>query len=631
MKSTFENLNARIIDMLGKYEYKRGEHYDATEDGVNAILDEWRQAKSTPVFNGKSILEAFESSPYYDGDGKIVLNEKHYRRPDPVIIAEFGSLIVGKMRDSNKANDTRDGKYKVGDYVRIADEATCRAIGNFTGGFTSDMGAYCGSVQKVRRCNPYSSCLFSYNFEDIEFFWDERALTLVDSEGNPIEETEAEPKEPAHIFTDNEQYFFRRRLAEYPQYLGDEYLNEVNEIFPFVKAHAGQKTSRVVNKICRHYGFDKNEEGNADCVYNLKYTRFADAINPIAVPRWTILSINPIDFFLMSNGHNWKSCHFIHKTYRDALGETSYGGCYSGGTLSYMLDSTSFVMYTVDNSYKGTHYELEEKINRQMFHIGEDKLIQGRLYPQDNDTGAADLYRNFRDIAQRTIAQCFGVNNLWTNKKGTSICEDVIDSEGVHYRDYESFSNCNVSFLNRGDGEKNYTRITVGANPICPVCGGEHENQECILCEDCYGGRYRCAECGGSVDEDEAIWYEGNCYCCSSCAESAGLVRCDDGEWRSREASDVMWDDYEQEWMYDTRSYWDNRVETYEGNTYTCPENAEEDGNVICADDGEWHLEDNCVQCEDCGRWFYDETELNDDGLCSDCRERLEIRGTLAG
>ena len=72
--------------------------------------------------------------------------------------------------------------------------------------------------------------------------------------------------------------------------------------------------------------------------------------------------------------------------------------------------------------------------------------------------------------------------NAWLNVKGAGECESVIKSHGTHYRDYEHFSVCNVSYYNK---EKNMTKIDVGHMPICPGCGKRHRSEKWITCTNC--------------------------------------------------------------------------------------------------------------------------------------------------
>lgn len=261
----------------------------------------------------------------------------------------------------------------------------------------------------------------------------------------------------------------------YENKITSEIAAELNDCRPDLKAVAGQKTSRVLNKICKLFGVDKLKW------YNREFAKYSDAINPLTIKRHTILSVHPVDYLTMSFGNSWASCHTIDKkNYRGM--ENDYSGCYSGGTESYMLDGTSMVFYTVDADYNGNEYELQPKINRNMFHYGYDKLVQGRVYPQCNDDEGG-IYTRFREIVQQIMATCADKPNSWLLVKGTEECTRNIISRGVHYRDYASFDNCNVSYLGK---TKTAIRLTVGHNPICPCCGKTHRAEDIIECGACY-------------------------------------------------------------------------------------------------------------------------------------------------
>ena len=218
----------------------------------------------------------------------------------------------------------------------------------------------------------------------------------------------------------------------------------------------------------------------------------------------------------MSFGNSWSSCHTIDKL-NDRNCPNNYRGMYSGGTLSYMLDGASIVFYTVDRKYDGTDFEFEPKVNRCMFHIGEDKIIQGRVYPQNND-GDQTIYNEIRAIMQKTMSEIFNVNNFWILKQGTSACAEMSESCGAHYRDYTNFGNCNVSWLKPSEGKlKNTNRITIGHRGICPTCGTEHGSSDSIICDDCFDEVKRCPHCGRRVGENDHIEIDGQVYC-SSCA-----------------------------------------------------------------------------------------------------------------
>ena len=408
-------------------------------------------------------------------------------------------------------------------------------------------------------------------------------------------------KYPTEIFN------FLFEIPKYTfQYIDSEFADKLNRICPEVHAHDGQKTSRVINKLLTYIGVSKHPE------YNREFAKYADALNPLKITRHTILSVNPLDYLTMSFGNSWASCHTIDKQNKRAM-PNSYHGMYSSGTISYMLDSPSMVFYTVDASYDGNDFWNEPKINRQMYHWGEDKLIQGRLYPQDND-GCSTGYTAFRSIVQKIMSEIFDFPNFWTVSKGTSEAGKYIESEGTHYRDYDNFENCTLS---RPKGNDNDNDITVGHAPICIECGYEHDCEDNISC--CHNG-VKCAACGEYVDEDDAIYIDGEPYC-RDC-----VFYCDDcGEYYVGEGT----------YVHDSRCY----------EICVC-ENCRDEYYEYCAECGEYHPRDcmtyiesqdeyvcdDCCDyyyscCEECGEYFRNNNLREHKGkmYCEDClREILE-------
>ena len=284
--------------------------------------------------------------------------------------------------------------------------------------------------------------------------------------------------------------------------ISEEAAKEINTFLPTIHAHAGQKTSRVVNKICCYLGYDKHPD------YNREFAKFADSLSPLIIRRHTILSLNPLDYLTMSFGNSWASCHTIDKHNRRGM-PNSYEGQYSSGTMSYMLDPSSMVFYTVDAAYEGNEYWTQPKIHRQMFHWGAWKLVQGRLYPQSNDgdRGAGAPYRH---LVQEIISTIFDVPNLWSVKHGTSHASYYIQTRGTHYADYCNFSDCNLSYLK---DKQNIEEFVVGAEPICIECGLRHDTGDNINCCRSYDERYYCADCGCEIDEEDLIWIGDEPYC----------------------------------------------------------------------------------------------------------------------
>jgi hypothetical protein len=331
----------------------------------------------------------------------------------------------------------------------------------------------------------------------------------------------------------------------------------------------------------------------------------------------------------MSFGNSWASCHTIDKQNKREM-PNDYSGCYSSGTLSYMLDGSSFVYYTVDKDYNGSELELQDKINRNMFHIGEDKLIQARVYPQTTD-GETGIYRQIREIAQKVISDCLGVPNMWVNRKGASECKSVIDSYGTHYRDYLHFSDCNVSYLKGDDNLLNDNVIEVGHDPICPNCGDYHSTEECIECEGCYEDEIECADCGSYHSRSEMREIDGEWYC-NDC-----VFYCDyhdeyeHGSYTYVEnygrvcGSGLDWGDfYCCEHCGDYR-HRDDMILTVDDSWFCCDSCAERDGYMEL--DGEWYPESEIHTCEHCGQLVHINDWDYDYDCCNDCVE--EIRAEI--
>ena len=386
------------------------------------------------------------------------------------------------------------------------------------------------------------------------------------------------------------------------QFVSQDTIDWIHKKYPDFKIVAGQKTSRAMNKLFNTLGLDKHPD------YNRKFAKYTDALNPLKVTRHTVISINLIDYLTMSFGNSWASCHTIDKHNKRRM-PNDYSGCYSSGTLSYALDSTSIVFYTVDSSYNGNEFYFEPKMNRQMFHFGEDKLVQGRLYPQDCDHGANDTYAQFRNLMQEVVALSLGVPNLWMLRRGTEICKNYIIGRGTHYRDYFHFENCSISFLKNSENEN---RLHVGAEPICIECGYTHDNEENINC--CRAG-YECDCCGCIIDGDEFYEVDGNRYCydCATYCEDCDCVYLKD---------DMTYIDSVDRWVCD-----DCRSEYYRYCDHC--EKYYPEYDIRYVESSGYDVCDNCLselyyQCEKCEEYFLYEDIVEDDNYCYYCKNCYE-------
>lgn len=442
------------------------------------------------------------------------------------------------------------------------------------------------------------------------------------------------PSKIRDVFYDLEEYANEKTLNE-------EKATILNEIFPNCHVRKGKKTSRVFNEIFTYLGYAKLSD------YNRQYAKFADALSPITITRHTVLSIHPVDYLTMSFGNSWASCHTIDKENKRCI-PNSYHGMYSSGTVSYMLDSSSMVFYTVDTDYKGTDFWTQPKINRQMFHWGEEKLVQGRLYPQDND-GDSSAYTPYRNIVQGIMSLIYDFPNLWTVQKGSSDASRYIISRGTHYRDYSNFDSCTLS---RIKGTVNDDSFTVGHNPICVECGYTHTVSESINC--C--GTMKCKNCGCIVDEDDVRYVNGDPYCedcasyCDCCGEYVlGDLTSVEGRYGNYVCEDCLSEYYEYCNDCDEYHSRENMYYIEDENRYVCRDCI--DNYTYCPECGFYYSNDstryvesenayicdNCIdeyftECCDCGEYYRNRDiflDENDNPRCEDCHERHQMEEAI--
>lgn len=227
----------------------------------------------------------------------------------------------------------------------------------------------------------------------------------------------------------------------------------------------GMKTSRAFNRVCSIYGVDKLPN------YNKMFAEYADMVSGLKRKLKFYISLNPLDYLTMSFGNSWSSCHTIDKKNERNM-PNSYQGMHCGGTLSYLLDGTSIITYIHTHA---TEDHEEGKLYRNMFHLDNGTLVQGRIYPQGND-GATDLYKTFRRFMQIELTQLLNLQADDWLKKSSGFSGNIA-SYGVHYRDYDHFGECNVSYPREMPAASTNV-VTVGHARICPNCGFEVDDSE---------------------------------------------------------------------------------------------------------------------------------------------------------
>lgn len=265
-----------------------------------------------------------------------------------------------------------------------------------------------------------------------------------------------------------------------------------------IKCAVGQKTSRIIGRLCSHFGIDRHR------LYNQVFARLADAFNPLQVQKTGVLSVHPCDFLEMSNKDNtWSSCHGL-----------DHGG-YQSGCLSYLADAVTMIFFTVDDDVKSNFYK-HPKRSRQIFCYTDNLLLQSRLYPDDNN----EQCEQYRGLVQKAIADCLRAPNLWTIKSKpdeTAECFTTV-KDSRHYADYNYYRR--VSLLK---GAERYGNLQIGHPSLCVCCGQPFRNGSLkCTCENLVV----CADCGQTVSASNARYSDGAYYCnvclhiCAACHQT---------------------------------------------------------------------------------------------------------------
>lgn len=625
MRKTME-INGQLVDVTTVMDksvtytptFEQGSHIvDECENLLNEYFDclkdnegLWKMFGQSGLFWERKgwLIDRFIKHPFYNGNLQIVLRDQEMSRHlDMNGVWKFKDYFDKFMTENRTYVNPKTGETMTQSMISKTRESHREKMRHFRFKYDqSAIPAWWNFYEKERRLlNNFQDRIYEMEIQKEFKFVEEimgRVIYEIDNTNN-------------HLISDE--------LMDIINYYKDRYNVK------FTGTRAGQKISKLVGKLAKMVGLDKhvdiqdisfhNQDGELitrqkDMGWNYQFAAFADSINPIPMKGTAVISINPYDFYTMSFGYKWASCHTIDKENKRGVSGSHYSGCYCGGTESYMLDSSTIIFYSLPQDWNGEHPEYEDKVKRCVFYLGEDKLIQSRVYPDGRDGGDASLAGDIRTIMQKVVAELFDVPNYWTNEKGTEICGKVTTSTGPHYRDYLCYEDCNVSFLKRIDGYKNMEPVHIGSRIICPSCGTIHDSSENIFCQDCLEEEVECYDCGYYVSREDAYQLNGHWYC-PDCVRYCD--NCDDLTTRDEQEEDIhgnyicrwcqqnryTWSEYEDLWVPD-----DEVITTEEGNVYYC----ESDGYGYCEECDEYHDEDEI---------FYD--EVTDRDYCRDCYERL--------
>lgn len=251
-----------------------------------------------------------------------------------------------------------------------------------------------------------------------------------------------------------------------------------------IKCVAGQKTSRVVNRLCAHFGIDKQDG------YNSLFAKLSDALNPLLVDKNAVLSVHPCDYLEMSNKDNsWSSCHGLES------------GSYQAGCLSYMNDATTMIFYTVDKDVEAEFWRAPKR-TRQVFCYSNGLPLQSRLYPHD---GNETLLQQYRLAVQGILAVCMDAPDHWNLKRKDFQNYLLTSKESSHYMDYTSYGTLSLI-----KGREFYGSIPIGDHALCVTCGGSLRGGSMSCHCD---SRIVCAGCGETVPASNAVYEDAHWYC----------------------------------------------------------------------------------------------------------------------
>lgn len=470
----------KLLNMCDCYNYK--------EEYIDTWLDVWEEACSPQI-------EAIaEKSPFYDGKCKIVFPSEFPREINERGINSFCDWLSNYVSRNLSPAKINDLTYEeVNEIYKFYQKINAMDLNNVNINLLpNNMRKIISQLSKLYNTNDY------YNHLNVI---ENTYYTFRNSYEIKIHNDKAYLKKDYEEKGANAAIILSMVLREdyaQKQFLDERLKDNLDYYFGRCKFTVGQKLSRAVKSIASTYKIDKDPE------WEREFAKYANSINPLTVTKWTVLSWHPIDYLTFCFGNSWSTCSNIDK--RNVRGvkigssrssitnyvneDYVFRGEHAAAALSYMFDKTSFIYYTVNHKYDGTHYEEQDKESRIVFSLNEEMntLLQSRLYPQCNDDNSDDsAYRIPREIVQKVISDALDKPNLWKMRKGSSVCRKYGLSTGVHYPDYTDERNdeCNISWL--GDEPKT---IYIGHDAICPNCGKVHTHCSSLNCYNCDPDNY---------------------------------------------------------------------------------------------------------------------------------------------
>lgn len=282
-------------------------------------------------------------------------------------------------------------------------------------------------------------------------------------------------------------------------------------------------------------------------------------------------SVHPLDFLSSSeNTYNWRSCHALDGEYR-------------AGNLSYMVDTTTFMVYIKgENQMRfcptpGKEVLWNSKKWRMLIHSADNDEIMfaGRQYPFNTKSGIDLVLNIYNVLLCQSYPYCryYDWRADYIDSYVPYDCNELSNPIELNSK-YIIFANQLIALdeiVKAGNGALNYNDIlcsscykypyytifnpygrhniyalkehpiSIGAHAMCLHCGKETiSNAETMRCDDCemsYGYEENdtygsCACCGGRIYIDDApevgrynelvcdFCYSNLCFICDECGEA---------------------------------------------------------------------------------------------------------------
>lgn len=269
------------------------------------------------------------------------------------------------------------------------------------------------------------------------------------------------------------------------------------------------------------------------------------------------VSVHPLDYLSSSeNTYKWRSCH-------------SLDGEYRAGNISYMLDTSTVVVYLKGAGEKELpnfppSIPWNSKKWRMLLHVSDsgNEFFAGRQYPFVAP-GALEAVSRYILPVIRGVKSEGPVFAPWNNhyitdaRNGNGQLQVLKDKYLVMYHNlYELhktvrtgkgalafndilMSSCYTPFYTyylNNSSEKEEISFAIGVRIPCPCCGSDYVSDTGhFLCDDCFASQkgydsfVYCTSCDCRIYNNDLYYIEGDLVC-ADCYEAEGVMCEDCGE-----------------------------------------------------------------------------------------------------